>query len=340
MRERPGESASRRVAVEDASAVGEARRTAQALAGRLGFDEVRASQAGLVATEMATNILKHATHGEILLRGVLDPARPAVELLALDRGPGLASLAESLTDGFSTQTTPGTGLGAIRRAADVFEVQSERGQGTVILARVESAPHPPPAWMSGAVALPKPGEIVSGDAWMIVEGRGTLRVVLADGLGHGPAAAEAAVAAIGVFRDRPDMPLTQAMEQCHGVLRATRGAAVAVAEIDAGRGEVRYVGVGNVSAALFAGDASRSLVSLNGTVGQQKIRLREFTYRWTPDSLAVFATDGLRTRWSLAAYRGLSTRHPALVAAVLYRDHSRGNDDVTVVALRGRPRSA
>jgi anti-sigma regulatory factor (Ser/Thr protein kinase) len=335
------EPASRRVFVEDASGVGEVRRTAHALAGQLGFDEVRGSQTALVATEMATNILKHAERGEILLRAVRQPERPAVELVALDRGPGLGSLSESLTDGFSTQASPGTGLGAIRRAADVFEVQSQPGQGTVVLARVESGPHPPPsAWDLGAVCLPKTGERVPGDAWTIVEGRGTLRVMVADGLGHGAEAAKAAEAAIRVFRGHPDMPLMEVMEHCHHALRPTRGAAVAAAEIDAGRAEVRFVGVGNITAAVFSGEASRSLVSLNGTVGQQQIRLREFTYAWTADGLAVLASDGLKSRWSLSAYPGLSARHPALLAAVLYRDHGRGNDDVTVVALRRRTRSA
>ena len=40
--------------------------------------------------------------------------------------------------------------------------------------------------------------------------------------------------------------------------------------------------------------------------------------------------------WSLDDYPGLAGRDPSLLAGVLYRDHDRGRDDVTVVALRER----
>jgi hypothetical protein len=76
---------------------------------------------------------------------------------------------------------------------------------------------------------------------------------------------------------------------------------------------------------------------VNGTVGQGTLRVREFDYAWSPGSVLVMASDGLGTRWSLDDYPGLAARHPALVAAVLYRDHARGRDDVTVLAVRARP---
>jgi hypothetical protein len=47
-------------------------------------------------------------------------------------------------------------------------------------------------------------------------------------------------------------------------------------------------------------------------------------------------SDGLATQWNLGAYAGLQTRHPSLIAAVLYRDFVRGRDDVTVVVARDR----
>jgi serine/threonine protein phosphatase PrpC len=79
------------------------------------------------------------------------------------------------------------------------------------------------------------------------------------------------------------------------------------------------------------------MVSSNGTAGQGVVRVREFDYRWEAGSLLVMATDGLATRWALDDYPGLAARDPALVAGVLYRDHNRGRDDVTVVAVRERP---
>jgi hypothetical protein len=50
-----------------------------------------------------------------------------------------------------------------------------------------------------------------------------------------------------------------------------------------------------------------------------------------PSGLVIMHSDGLSSSWNLEAYPGLSRRHPALIAATLYRDASRGRDDVCVV---------
>jgi len=75
-------------------------------------------------------------------------------------------------------------------------------------------------------------------------------------------------------------------------------------------------------------------ISLNGTAGHGTLRIREFSYPWPPQALIIVATDGLTTRWTLEAYPGLAARDPALIAGILYRDHKRGRDDVTVVVAR------
>jgi hypothetical protein len=78
------------------------------------------------------------------------------------------------------------------------------------------------------------------------------------------------------------------------------------------------------------------MVSMNGTAGQGAARVRAFDYAWEARATLVMASDGLDTRWSLDDYPGLAARDPALIAGVLYRDHTRGRDDVTVVAVRER----
>ena len=40
-----------------------------------------------------------------------------------------------LTDGYSTAGTPGTGLGAVRRLANEFDIYSAPGEGTIVMAR-------------------------------------------------------------------------------------------------------------------------------------------------------------------------------------------------------------
>ena len=61
---------------------------------------------------------------------------------------------------------------------------------------------------------------------------------------------------------------------------------------------------------------------------------RERTLRVVHADALSCEIDGLVSHWSIDAYPGLRARHPAIVAAVLYRDFNRGRDDVTVVVGR------
>ena len=78
------------------------------------------------------------------------------------------------------------------------------------------------------------------------------------------------------------------------------------------------------------------MVSHNGTAGHIAARIQEFNYPVPAQSIVVLATDGLGTHWDLGTYPGLSQRSPTLIAGVLYRDHSRRRDDVTVVVAGER----
>src|SRR5690348_7468410 len=107
--------------VDDESKVGEVRRAAQAMAG-FEFDAQAAGRVAIVATELATNLLRHAGGGELLLQTLGIEGTAVVEMLALDRGPGMADVERCMMDGYSTIGTPGTGLGAVRRLADEFDI--------------------------------------------------------------------------------------------------------------------------------------------------------------------------------------------------------------------------
>jgi hypothetical protein len=278
----------------------------------------------------------------MLLRTLADEGR-GVEVIAVDRGPGM-DVGRSLQDGFSTGGTAGEGLGAVRRIADAFDAYSQRDRGTIVMARVvERAPAGPDgaaALEFGVVCAPAPGEERSGDGWAVARHAGRTRLLVVDGLGHGPLAAEAANEAVRIFRAYPEPAPGEMLERLHDALRATRGAAAAVAEIVPGASMLRFAGIGNITASIHAGDVVRSLVSHNGIIGHQLRKVQEMSYAWSPDALLVVASDGLRSQWRLDDDRGLAARHPAVVAALLYRDHLRGRDDATALVVRGVGRSA
>lgn len=332
------------LSVLESSQIGEARRRAAALTSQLGFGEVERGQVGIVVTELATNLVHHANGGSLIFRELEQAGQSGLEILSLDQGPGLVDIDACLQDGFSTAGTPGNGLGAVQRLSQLFDVYSVPGQGTAILCQLW---HTPPKQASvlevGGICLPQAGEAVSGDAWA-VQGQGERhQLLVADGLGHGPQAAAASLAAVHTFQEQEQQSPPQILEGAHAALRSTRGAAVAIAELDLENQTVCYAGVGNIAGAIVQANRSTSLVSYNGTVGHELRKIQAFTYAWSPYSLLIMHSDGLGTQWRLDApaggttaqrHPGLINRHPSLVAGVLYRDFYRGRDDVTVVVVR------
>jgi anti-sigma regulatory factor (Ser/Thr protein kinase) len=317
--------------VSDPSQVAEARRAAATICRELGFDPVRAGRVGIVVTEAANNILSHGGSGEILLRRQAGRVT-GVELLALDRGRGIEDLPVAMADGHSTAGSRGTGLGAIQRQSDLFDLYTAAGGGVALLAQVwTEGTAPGGAGACGAVSVPKPGETECGDVWSVERGEDHHRIIVADGLGHGPQAREPALLAVEAARSAGGGP-TEALEAAHLAARAGRGAAVAVADVHPR--QVRYAGLGNVAGVLLTPARALNMVSINGTAGQGIVRPREFQYPYEPGTVLVMASDGISSRWSLDGYPGLVVRHPSLVAGVLYRDYSRRRDDATVVVVR------
>jgi hypothetical protein len=158
--------------------------------------------------------------------------------------------------------------------------------------------------------------------------------LLADGLGHGPVAADTARQAVRFFRANLGLGPVGILRDMHQALRSSRGAAVAIAEVDLEARLLRFAGVGNISGTVLSSEGTRSAMSHNGTIGHALNKVQEFVYPFPASALLVLCTDGLGTRWDLAAYPGLAARAPGLVAGVLYRDFKRGRDDVTVLAAR------
>ncbi|HWJ36092.1 MAG TPA: ATP-binding SpoIIE family protein phosphatase [Steroidobacteraceae bacterium] len=328
-----------RVAVADASDIGECRRSARRLAEGYGFDEVSAGRICIIATELATNIVRHAGRGEVLMQVLDDGINPEFEVLAIDQGPGMRDVDDCLIDGYSTGGTAGQGLGAVSRLSSTFDLFSIEGQGTVVLSRSErnhdASRQPATAQRSalevGAISVAVAGEIECGDTWRVADGGSMVAILVADGLGHGPLAASASQAAAAVFGARPFDDPSLTMQNCHRALGGTRGAAAACALLHVAELRLDYAGVGNIAGTVITRDRSRGLVSHNGTLGVQLLRTQQFEYQWPLGSRVVMHSDGLSARWSVSAYPGLHLRHSAVIAGVLYRDFARRRDDVTLV---------
>ncbi len=328
------------VLVDEITKVGEARRRSLVLAAELGFSEVNQGKVALVVTESASNLIKHTGGGQLILKGLADGrAGPCLDILAIDSGRGMSDLSRCMADGYSSVGTPGSGLGAIRRVADSFEIYSGP-EGTVLWARLDMKPELRTSrdytLELGVVRIAAPGEQVCGDDWAAVDRDGLSFILLVDGLGHGPPAALAAEEAVRIFQGHRSREPAEIVDSTHRAIRGTRGAALAIARLDLAKGEVRYAGVGNICGVVLdrtTGETT-SMVSHNGTVGYAIRKIQSYDYAWTQNSLLLMHSDGLATHWNLDRYPGIWQRHPSLVAGLLFRDHKRGRDDVTVLVAR------
>ncbi len=294
----------------------------------------RRGRAELVATELATNLLRHAEPGGWIL---VRPLPAAIELIAVDRGPGIPDMAVALSGRAYPVPTPeglGCGLAAVRRAASVFDVYTRPGRGTTILAIVDldgsSAPPRRRCWAGVEVALTEE----SGDGWAVAEVDHGLAVAVVDGLGHGPQASIAADAALSAFaRDAAD--LDTFLARANAAMRTTRGGAVAVCRLDLTRRVLECVALGNISGRILAHGAERGLLSRSGTVGllERPPRAQPSSYPWPAGATLVLWSDGLHSRLDLSTEPSLLAHDPAVVAATLHRNHARERDDATVVVI-------
>jgi anti-sigma regulatory factor (Ser/Thr protein kinase) len=321
-----------RFRIGDEADAGALRRTAAGCADRLGAVPAARARAELVATELATNLVRHAKPGGWVLVRPLPP--DGMEFLAVDHGPGIAEPAAALEGRSPAPGGLGRGLAAVRRASVLFDVDTGPGRGTTVLSRVDlgegSAPARPDR---GGVSV---GVVdVCGDGWAVADVAGGLAVAVVDGLGHGVKASVATDAALDAFAADP-ADLDGLLGRANTAMRATRGAAMTACLLEPGRGELHYFAVGNVNGRVLTGPEERGLALSAGTLGLKATppRARVLSHPWKPGATLVLWTDGLKSRLDLSARADLLTHHPALAAAALHRDHTRERDDATVVVIR------
>lgn len=328
-----------RMSVTEQSQPASARRMAIELANKAGLDETTVADIALLVTELGTNLVKHAIDGELLMRRVGVDGEAGLEILSLDKGPGIQDIGRSLEDGFSSRGTSGTGLGSVRRKAKTFDIYSQSSKGTAIVTRIMTPQFKMPIHGMqpvGVIHQAVQGETLCGDDWIVQEFADGWVCAVVDGLGHGVVAAEAAAPMIEAIRTAQgrNTPV-ELIEAAHHAARATRGAAMAVAVVDTAKNLLRFAGIGNIVGVIVDKERQRHLVSHSGIVGHQYRHLSEFSYPWTNGAVLVLHSDGIRSHWDLSAYPGLLSRDASLIAGVLFRDFPRGRDDATIVVVKG-----
>ncbi|MFL6334895.1 MAG: ATP-binding protein [Pyrinomonadaceae bacterium] len=343
--------------IKEEPQVGAARRGVRRLASRLGFSDDRLAELDIVVQEIGTNAVRYATGGGCLHWAETLGEEPGLELFYADKGPGVYDLERALRDGVSSGGSLGTGFGAMRRLLDEFDVYStvrdttgrltttprRTTYGTALLGRKWVEPAAAEEQRARARRLtrrvgcwsrPRPGEDTNGDAYFIKEHDGETLLAVVDGLGHGRGAREAAVAALDTLEQWEGEPLDELILSTHDALRATRGAVMGAVVLDHARRTFNYAGVGNVEVRVLGASDPVRPIPTNGTLGARLSQVRVWPHRWQEETTLVIASDGISATWDAAAYPGLLTRSPQLLAGVLLRDFCRNSDDATVLVYR------
>jgi anti-sigma regulatory factor (Ser/Thr protein kinase) len=325
--------------VADRSYLALTKREIQKLTESYGFSENKQGKIDIIISELASNLVKHTTHGgELLVKPVGKDKVTGIEIISVDNGPGMADIPRMMEDGYSTLGSQGEGLGAIRRLSDDFDIFSMPESGTVLLSRLYLTEKDRKKSVEAnsldirAVMLAKAGEKDCGDAWGNIRTKEGFVVIAFDGLGHGRDAHEAAITAVNTLKENISTDPAMALKNIHQEIKKTRGAVGAVALIDTNNSSVVFCGIGNIAGKVLSPETVKSLISYNGIVGHNiPSIINNHIFSWSDASMLVLHSDGLKSRWDLNKYPHLKRHDPSIIAATLYKDHTRKTDDVLVI---------
>ncbi|HEY4335243.1 MAG TPA: serine/threonine protein kinase [Puia sp.] len=308
------------------------------LATSVAFDEQKVGKIDIVVSELTSNLSKYAKGGDILAGVGEDHHGVYLEIICTDSGPGIADLSRMLSDGYSSTSTLGHGLGSVKRLSDTFDMFSLKDFGTIVLSRIYRDDLPRfrrKQLECQGVNIPKTGELLSGDGYCLVEQKDGFRLLIADGLGHGPHAHEAVKKAAEAFQACGEESPTEILRFIHSSIRKTRGIVGTVVRYDAPSRKWTIAGVGNISVKWLSPTNTRNHICYNGIIGynipgsmnDQLVSQEEF-----PQFVAC--SDGIRSRWDFARFPTVLQHHGTIIATALYKEFARGTDDSSVIVCK------
>ncbi|GAB3542583.1 ATP-binding protein [Spirosoma fluminis] len=325
--------------VTDRSYLSLIKREVRALANQLQFSAKKISEVDIIIAELTSNLVKYAKEGELLVRPLHNGTNIGIELISLDKGPGMVDPSRMMLDGVSTGGSLGHGLGAIKRLADLFQLYSLPDRGTIGLVHV----YQEPVKLSDKVLLadvqcvivPKAGETACGDGAYARVTTAGLAVFLGDGLGHGDLAERAIQLALRTLGQQRNLSPAAWLTAIHRAAIGTRGLVGTGAIFELNSRKWKICGVGNIKTQLAGVNQLKNYIPQNGILGYNLPRtLLEHELPYEPGHCLVMASDGIQTRWNPARYPNISRYKPIVLAAAIYKEFARRTDDMSVVVAR------
>ncbi len=305
----------------------------------IGFSGSKLAEIEIVIAEIASNIIKHTPGGNILIKPVLHGSIKGIELISIDHGPGMVNVTVMLRDGVSTTNTLGQGLGAIKRLSDDFDIYSALNWGTILLSRIYMSPIDKLAEQAPfkihAVMLPKIGEEFCGDGFKYLMRKNSCQIFAMDGLGHGVEAYKANQLAIKSFINTLYESPAERIKIMHGALKRSRGGVGIIFDINLNTLKLIFCGLGNIAAKVLSEGKIKNCISYNGIIGHTfPMTFHSITHDWTLNNYLIITSDGINTRWDFNAISNIMKHDPSIIAASLFKNFSRGNDDCLIIIVK------
>ena len=325
--------------IDDRSYVSFIKREIHNLVLSAGFTPLKVGEIDIIVSEIASNLIKFAETGELLYRVSSDDKGIFFEVYCLDKGKGIKDLSRMMQDGISSSATLGQGLGAINRLSDSASIYTLPNWGTVVHSKIYQKYSHTSTKQDvinfGAVQVCCPGETVCGDGFFVKKTAAGLQFLMGDGLGHGINAHEAAQEAINAFKECRHVSPVDVLRYMHEQVKKTRGLVATVAYLDFAAQKWLMCGIGNISTSLYTGLSAKNYTPYNGIVGHNIPRtLNNSVMSLEKYQTLIMHSDGLKTRWNLNDMQGLLKHEPNIIAAALYKENARYNDDMTVFAAK------
>lgn len=316
----------------------------KAVSRRKGFPETTREKMELVCNEMVTNQIKHANESGMVQLWERGGMEPALDIFALDYGPGINNLEHAMKDGTTTTSTMGRGLGAITRLSTDSEIytvvedtdQNSRWHGTAIWAQFSPfKKRNKSSLQHGLYLRPFQDSFYNGDFISLKNGSTQIKWLHMDGLGHGKEAEKAVNSAQEVLE--LDANLEERLKVLSKQLQAGRGAVGILAEIDTSAGNAAISGVGDMMACMICNGERKKFSLASGILGHQHRSIEVIDFAFPQQALLITASDGIRSSWNLNTLPQLWRLHPQMIALVMGHVLGRNNDDRSLVVIRKTP---
>jgi len=318
------------------------RQVSKTTAAAIGFSERESEEIVLAVSELASNLVRHAGGGMVILTPLSNDGRSGIQIESVDKEPGIPDIERAMTDGFSTVGSLGYGLGTVNRLMDELDIESQPGAGTHIVCRrwvrVNEASSKLCPLSFGAATRPHPQMGLNGDAFVIKQWGESALVGVIDGLGHGQWAQRAAQTARRYVESHFAQLLGETFRGVGRSCRPTRGVVMALVRFDWAQEKLTFATVGNIEMRVFNSPEPVKFVIRRGIIGLNAPNPVVTEHHWEPSNIMVIHSDGVRTHWQWEDFPELANESATITAQRLLHVLAKEEDDATVVVARGKPR--